>query len=69
MVLHDATAWTWLLRFAVRVSFEALPWLAAAFTIPLVRARRGHPAAGNAKLCGSAFRVVCDGQAEWVAAL
>ncbi|WP_244180144.1 DUF5313 family protein [Amycolatopsis pretoriensis] len=32
-VLHDATASTWLLRFAVRVCFESLPWLAAAFVL------------------------------------
>ena len=32
-VLHDATARTWLLRFAVRICFEALPWLAAAFIL------------------------------------
>ncbi|SRR6266511_465796 len=32
-VLHDATARTWLLRFAVRVCFEALPWLAGAFVL------------------------------------
>ncbi len=35
-VLHDATARTWLLRFALRVCFEALPWLAAAFTLLIV---------------------------------
>jgi hypothetical protein len=32
-VLHDATARTWLLRFAVRICFEAFPWLAAAFVL------------------------------------
>ena len=32
-VLYDATARTWLLRFALRVCFEALPWLAAAFVL------------------------------------
>ncbi|MCR6487891.1 DUF5313 domain-containing protein [Amycolatopsis sp. OK19-0408] len=32
-VLHDATAKTWLLRFAVRICFEALPWLAGAFAL------------------------------------
>jgi hypothetical protein len=32
-VLHDATARTWLLRFALRICVEALPWLAAAFAV------------------------------------
>lgn len=32
-VLDDATAKTWLLRFAVRICFEALPWLVAAFVL------------------------------------
>jgi hypothetical protein len=32
-VLHDATARTWLLRFAARVAFEALPWLVVAFVV------------------------------------
>ncbi|WP_370964275.1 DUF5313 family protein [Amycolatopsis sp. cg9] len=32
-VLHDATAKTWLIRFAIRICFEALPWLAAAFVL------------------------------------
>ncbi|MEV0067538.1 MULTISPECIES: DUF5313 family protein [unclassified Amycolatopsis] len=32
-VLHDATARTWVLRFALRVFFEALPWLTAGFLL------------------------------------
>jgi hypothetical protein len=32
-VLHDATARTWLLRFAARAAFEALPWLVVAFVV------------------------------------
>ncbi|MGW4525033.1 DUF5313 family protein [Amycolatopsis sp. NPDC004378] len=32
-VLHDATARTWLLRFAARVCFEALPWLGVVFLL------------------------------------
>ncbi|RSD09186.1 DUF5313 family protein [Amycolatopsis eburnea] len=32
-VLHDATARTWLLRFAARICAEALPWLIAAFVV------------------------------------
>ncbi|MGW5704260.1 DUF5313 family protein [Amycolatopsis japonica] len=32
-VLYDATARTWLLRFALRIGFEALPWLSIAFVL------------------------------------
>ncbi|MFJ4099316.1 DUF5313 family protein [Amycolatopsis japonica] len=32
-VLYDATSPTWLLRFALRICFEALPWLAIAFVL------------------------------------
>ncbi|MGW4487759.1 DUF5313 family protein [Amycolatopsis sp. NPDC004368] len=32
-VLHDATAPTWVLRFAFRVVVEALPWLVAGFLL------------------------------------
>ncbi|MGK4597276.1 DUF5313 family protein [Amycolatopsis sp. w19] len=32
-VLYDATSRTWLLRFALRICFEALPWLAIAFVL------------------------------------
>ncbi|GAB3159848.1 DUF5313 family protein [Amycolatopsis sp. NPDC004378] len=32
-VLHDATAKTWVLRFAFRIVVEALPWLIAAFVL------------------------------------
>ncbi|MEV6877162.1 DUF5313 family protein [Amycolatopsis sp. NPDC051128] len=42
-VLHDATAKTWILRFALRIVFEALPWLVAAFVLATL-ARRCRPA-------------------------
>ncbi|WP_033288795.1 DUF5313 family protein [Amycolatopsis jejuensis] len=32
-VLHDATAKTWVLRFAFRIFVEALPWLVAAYFV------------------------------------
>jgi len=32
-VLHDATAKTWVLRFAFRIFVEALPWLIAGFLV------------------------------------
>ncbi|HEY3463580.1 MAG TPA: DUF5313 family protein [Amycolatopsis sp.] len=35
-VLHDATAKTWVLRFAFRIFVEALPWLAAAFVLAVL---------------------------------
>ncbi|MFB9930476.1 DUF5313 family protein [Amycolatopsis halotolerans] len=32
-VLHDATARTWVLRFAFRIFVEALPWLIAGYVV------------------------------------
>lgn len=32
-VLHDATDRGWLLRFALRIAVEALPWLAVVFVV------------------------------------
>jgi hypothetical protein len=32
-VLYDATCRTWLLRYALKVAAEALPWLAAGFVV------------------------------------
>jgi hypothetical protein len=32
-VLHDATSRTWLLRFALKIVVEALPWLVGGFLV------------------------------------